>query len=330
MKAIRIEAFGGPDSLRLADLAEPVPGPGEVTIDVAFAGVGFVDTLFRRGAFPLPLPLTLGIEVSGHMRDVGPDVAGLAPGDPVAALLNDFVSLPGAGGYAEIALARAALTIPLTRGASLAQAAAVLVNGTTAWMAIKDLARVGRGEDVLVLGATGGLGRLLGLLARKAGAGRVIGVIGSETKREAASRLGYSEILLADDLAEGLKALTDGRGIDAAFDPVGGGLRRVAFDNLAPLGRLMILGNARGEDESFSSDETWHGTKTVQGLSLGGLAHLVPDRLAAAAREVLDWTAAGELDAEPALVLPLAEAAKAHRLLEERGIAGKIVLRMGA
>jgi NADPH2:quinone reductase len=326
MKAIAIDAPGGPDVLQLVDVPEPAPGPGEVTIDVAYAGVGFVDTLFRRGVFPLPLPLTPGIEVSGWVRSVGEGVD-LEPGEPVAALLNDFVNLPGAGGYAEVARARAALTFRVDADAHLAGAASALVNGTTAWMAVGQLARVQAGDNVLVLGATGGLGALIGLLARKAGAGRVIAAVGSAAKRETASRMGYTDVLLTEELAAGLEHVTGGRGVDAAFDPVGGEARRIAFENLAPMGRLVVVGNASGSDVDFAGDQLWLETKSVMGLSVGGVAHLIPDRIGDAARQVLEWGARGELDVEPDAVLPLADAAEAHRLIEGRKVTGKLVLR---
>jgi NADPH:quinone reductase len=327
MRAISITAPGEPDVLQLVEAPEPTPAPGEVTIDVAYAGVGLVDVLFRRGIVPLPMPLTPGIEVSGRVRSVGEGVDSLRPGEPVAALLNDFVNLPGAGGYAEVARARAALTVPLDANFDLASAASVLVNGTTAWMAIGELARVQTADDVLVLGATGGLGGLIGQCARKAGAGRVIAAVGTPSKQEAAARLGYTDVLLSDELAEGLERITGGRGVDAAFDPVGGNLRRVAFENLAPLGRLVILGNASGSDVDFVGDRLWHETKAVMGLNVGGITHLLPDRVAGAARDVLTWTARGDLDAAPAAALPLAEAAEGHRMLEERRVTGKLVLR---
>jgi hypothetical protein len=153
--------------------------------------VGLKDASFdARYWIEVPMPLTVGIEVSGFVRATGSGVENLLPGQPVAALLNNFVDLPGAGGYAEIARARADLTIPPRSIGDLTDAAAMLINGTTAWMAIHDMARVKSGESVLVLGATGGLGALLGQLAAKAGAGRVIGVIGSASKHEAALRLG--------------------------------------------------------------------------------------------------------------------------------------------
>ena len=151
----------------------------------------------------------------------------------MAALLNDFVNLPGCGGYAQIARARAALTIPLPDRCDLADAASILVNGTTAWMALRDVARVKQGEKILVLGATGGLGSSIAQTARKTPAAQVIGMVGSASKRKAAETLRYDRVIAADGLAE---ALGD---IGALDDTVGGKPRRLAFENLAPLGRLM-------------------------------------------------------------------------------------------
>jgi NADPH2:quinone reductase len=326
MKAILVEARGGPDVLQLREIPDPVPAKGEVTIKVSFAGVGLVDVLFRRGDVPFATPFTPGIEVSGWVHAVGEGVSGLVPGDPVAALLNDFSNMRGAGGYAELANARAALTVRLDDGADLADAASVIVNGATAWMAVSRIARVQPGEHVAVLGATGGLGGGLGQFARRAQAGRLIGVIGGAAKREAAARLGYTDILTSAELNEA--RLRGADHIDVVFDTVGGEARRIAFGALAPMGRMVILGNASGVDVDFSGDALWFGTKTVQGLNVGGITHLVPDRVAAAAREVLEWTAGNQIDSAPAVILPMAEAPNAHRLLEERKVIGKVVLRV--
>jgi NADPH2:quinone reductase len=155
----------------------------------------------------------------------------------------------------------------------------------------------------------------------------VIAAVGTPSKREAAARFGYTDVLLTDELAEGLERITGGRGVDAAFDPVGGDARRVACENLAALGRLVILGNASGSDVDFAGDRLWLETKAVMGLNVGGITHLIPQRVASAAREVLASAARGDLDAAPAATLPLAEAAEAHRMLEERRVTGKLVLR---
>jgi NADPH:quinone reductase len=329
MRAVSITTYGGPEVLELVDIPVPTPGEGEVTIDVKFAGVGFVDVLFRRGAFALTaLPLTPGIEVTGLVRQVGSGVHGLAIGMAVAALLNDFVNLPGCGGYAEVARARAALAIPLPPNTDLSSAAAALVNGATAWLAIHELARLRRSESVFVPGATGGLAGLICQLARRVGASPINGTVSRMEKREAALRLGYDDILAAELSTEWLQNVYGQRGIDVVFDAVGGASRRIAFQHLAPLGRLVILGNASGADVAFSGDEFWHGSTTVQGLSLGRLTHLVPDKIATAAQEVLGLVANREIRTEPARVLPLSQAAEAHRLIESRSATGKMVLQV--
>jgi NADPH2:quinone reductase len=324
MRAVSIARAGGPSVLEVVEVPDPVPGAGEVTIDVTHAGVGLVDTFFRSGRLPIPLPAIPGIEVSGHIRALGPGVEDKQIGQRVAALLNDFVNLPGCGGYAEITRARAALTVGLPDDCELADAASVLVNGTTARMALRDVPRGRDDARILVLGATGGLGGLIGRTARRElPTARLIGMIGSASKRQTAREFGYDEVCTPDELAE---ALRNFGGIDAAFDTVGGQARRFAFESLAPLGQLVILGNASGSDESLSGDQIWLGTRTVSGLSVGSIAHIVPDRIAFAAGEVLAWAAAREIDARPALVMLLEEAAEAHGLLERREIAGKIVL----
>jgi NADPH:quinone reductase len=327
MRAISTATHGGPEILKMIELQEPEPGAGEVTIDVEYAGVGFVDVLFRKGAFTLlPPPVTRGIEVSGRVRAVGSGVSRLTAGTPVAALLNDFVNLPGCGGYAEIARVRAALTIPLMPHTDPAVAAAALVNGTTAWIAVNNMARLRPGESVFVPGATGGLAGLIGQLADKLGAAPVIGTVSVADKRAAAFRLGYDSVLVGELSSDSLCEVFGPRGIDAVFDKVGGATRQLAFQHLAPLGRMVILGNASGRDTALPCDEFWHGSKTVIGLSLGGPAHAAPDMVAAAARELLQYVDHSEITAEPALVLPLAQASEAHRLIEWRTIIGKIVL----
>ena len=168
-------------------MPDPSPAQGELSVEVEFAGVGFVDTLFRSGAFALPTPFVPGIEVTGHVREVGAGVTGFVPGQPVGALLNDFGRRPRAGGYAEIAVAHASMAVPLSGDADLAGVAGILVNGVTAWMALHDLARLDVNDDVLVLGASGGLGNITSRLAALHPARRVIGVVGSEARRSAAA-----------------------------------------------------------------------------------------------------------------------------------------------
>jgi NADPH2:quinone reductase len=323
MKAIRIDETGGLDVLRLVELPAPTPRSGEVTIDVEFAGAGLVDVLFRRGDLPIPLPMTPGIEVAGRIREVGSEVEGFTPGEPVAALLNDFVNLPGAGGYAQVAMARAALTIARPDGCDAALAATVLVNGTTAWLALRNVAQIRPDEPVVVLGATGGLGSMVGRLARGMTTGRMLGLVGGPGGKEAARALGYDVVATNDELEDALQQLGP---VGLAFDTVGDGPRSTVFDRLAPRGRLVILGDASGADTAVPGDQIWLGNRTLHGLNVGGLTHLDPELVAEAATEALAWAAANRGEVAPSRIIRLEEAAEAHRLLESHQAGGKIVL----
>jgi len=170
--------------------------------------------------------------------------------------------------------------------ADLARMAAVLINGVTAWMALHTLVRLRVADDVVVFGVSGGLGGTAAHLAALHPARRVISVVGTETKRRTAPTE-CTDVVVAADSARSVDGLTAGRGVDVVMEPVGGDLRAHAYEYLAPFGRLVVLGNASGEDRALSSDDAWHGTRQVGGLSLGAVAHLVAKDVAAALSAVV-------------------------------------------
>jgi NADPH:quinone reductase len=326
MRAVVVTTPGPAESLQMVELPQPSPGRGELSVDVEFAGVGFVDTLFRAGAFDLPTPFTPGIEVTGRVRELGPGVVGFQVGEPVAALLNDFGRGPRGGGYAESAVAHASMATPLPEDADLARIAAILVNGVTAWIALHHLARLNVQDDVLVLGASGGLGSTTSRLAAVHPARRVIGVVGSAAKRPSAAAC--TDVILASDLETALNELTGGRGVDVVIDPVGGELRTQAFERLAAFGRHLVLGNASGQDQPISADAAWLGTRHLIGFSLGGVGHLVPDLVRAAASAVVQLVHRDVLREPAPSVLPLDQVVDVHRALEGRSAPPKTVLAM--
>jgi NADPH2:quinone reductase len=321
MRAVVVSDTGGPEKLVVQELEEPEAGEGEVSIDVAFAGVGFVDTLFRSGALPLKTPFVPGIEVTGQVRAVGANVSGFDVGQPVAALLNDFGRTQRAGGYAQVAIAHQAMTTVLGTDTDLPVVTGALINGVTAWLALHDSAVVSPADTVVVLGASGGLGGITARLAAMVPCRRVVAVVSRDPAR---APVQCTDVVLTDDLEQWLG--DSGNVVDVVIDPVGGRLRRLLFDHLASFGRHVVLGNASGEDIMFSSDSTWHGTRTLTGLSLGAIAHLRPETIKAALTAVVALVDRGLL-AEPAPdVQPLSQVRHVHRAFDNRSAPAKTVL----
>jgi NADPH2:quinone reductase len=322
MRAIVVEEFGGPSLMEVRQQPIPEPGEGELSVDVAYAGVGFVDTLMRSGAVPLAKPFVPGIEVAGTVRALGAGVEGLRVGQPVAALLNDFGRAPRLGGYAEVAVAHDTLVVPVREEANLAAVAAALANGTAAWFALHQLAGLKPSDRVLVLGAARGIGatacRIAALLA-----GQVIGVVSGDPSRAPRE---CTDVVLAAELDERLPALTDDGTVDVVVDPVGGVLRETAFEHLAPLGRHLLLGDASGEDRPLSGDAAWIGSRTVAGLNLAGIADLQPDSVHEALATVVSLVEDGSLREPAPAIEPFESAAAVHAAIEDRTAPAKTLL----
>lgn len=315
MKAITIPRFGDADVLRLDEVGIPGPGPGQVSIDVAYAGANFAEILYRRGVVDVPLPFVPGIEAAGRIRALGPGVAGLRVGQPVAAL-----TIVGSGGYAEVVTTAADLVAPLDgTPLELGVAAALPSNSTTAFLVLDRVARIEPGESVLVHAAAGGVGSQLGQAARSLGAGRVVGTVGSPAKIETAKSFGYDEVVLREEVAEA------GR-FDVVVDMVGGPARRSSLDLLAPMGRLVVMGNASGaEDVGIPANELWFTNKTVSGFNLAAFAAAFPAQTGRALHRAVAAAASGELRVQVES-LRLEQAAEAHRRIESGRTTGKLVL----
>jgi NADPH:quinone reductase len=323
MLAVTIPRFGSADVLTLEDVHVPEPGPNQVAIDVTHAAVGLADVLMRRGELGGTPPIIPGLEVAGRVRALGDQVAGLRVGQPVVTL-----SRPTAGGYAQVTLADAAITFPLDELPAMvdpALAVAVVPNATTALLALEEVAHLRAGERVLIHGATGALASIVGQIARQLGAGQVIGTVRSADRFQDAQRAGLDTVLESADFADTLAQ----RGLDAIdviIDPVGGPLRAESLKVLAPLGRLLAVGNASGEsDVPIGANHLWLSNAGVLGFNIGGLLSSHPDRGSAAGRRALEFLAAGRITCDHA-ALPLDGAADAHRRLEGGGLSGRIIL----
>ncbi|MFG1659935.1 zinc-binding alcohol dehydrogenase family protein [Micromonospora chersina] len=317
MKAVTIPEFGSADVLRLDEVPVPQPGPGQVAIDVAYAGANFAEVLYRRGVVDVPLPFVPGIEVSGRIRALGAGVEDLSVGQRVAAL-----TIVDSGGYAEVVTTSADLVAPLDDlEIDLALAAALPSNSTTAFLVLDRVARIEPGERVLVHAAAGGVGSQLGQAARLLGAGQVVGTVSSQAKIPAAKAFGYDEVIVRDQL-------TTAGEFDVVVDMVGGPARHSSLDRLAPMGRLVVMGNASGaEDVGIPANHLWFTNKTVSGFNLAAFSAAFPAEVGRVLRRAVTAAASGRLRVGVE-VLALDRAAEAHRRIESGATTGKLVLQV--
>jgi len=322
-----IGRFGGPDVLREQNEEVPSAGIDELSIDVAYAGLNFADVLLRRGNLPgVSTPVVPGMEVSGRVREVGENVRGFRRGDPVCART-------GIGGYAEVAVAAAVAVhhLPADDDASLRVGAALPVAASTAWGLVHDVARVRQGETVLISAAAGGVGTLAAQLARSAGAGAVYGVASSAHKAQYAAGFGYDRVFVDGSWASELSEALAGEGIDVVLDSVGGAFRERAHACLAPLGRLIIFGNAGGEPEqAFDAAADRAANRSVLGFSMSGLSRLAPHRARGMRSAAVSAASRRDVRVEVTRVIPLEDAASAHAAMEARETTGKVLLAVGA
>lgn len=325
MRAIQIEEFGGPEMLRLAELPVPEPGPGELLIRVARAGLNFGDTHQRRNQYIAKhkLPVVLGGEVAGVVERVGPPADSappFVPGERVVALLRT-------GGYAEYAVAPAARAFRIPDGVSDDDALALLIQGLTAWHLLRTCARLAAGESVVVHSAAGGVGSLTTQLARPMGAGRVIATAGSEDRRAQALELGADVTVDpdADDLTAALVEANGGEPVNVVLDAAGGRVFERSLAALAPFGRIVAYGNSTREQVPVTNGDLLKTSRSVVGF---WLMHLLDDRarLEQPLADLFERAARGELSPRVGGTYPLSEAAAAHADLEARRTTGKLTL----
>ncbi|MFN8204466.1 MAG: zinc-binding dehydrogenase [Solirubrobacteraceae bacterium] len=314
MRAIQITEFGGPEVLVPRDVDEPQAPDGTVVLDVVAAGINYADTHQAENSYlaPAELPLVPGIEAVGTTPD----------GRRVVALL-------AGGGYAERALAAPQAMWDVPDGVSDGQALALVLQGTTAWHLLRTSAQLREGESVVVHAAGGGVGTLAVQLAKRFGAGRVIGVASSREKRELAQRLGADAVVDADveDLTAALREANGGRRVDVALEMVGGRTFAQSLEALAPFGRLVHYGQAaRGGVPAIEPGRLMHASTGVLGF---WLVHVVqrPAMMRAAIDDLFAAVLAGELEPILGGEYPLADARRAHEDLRARRTVGKLLLR---
>lgn len=320
---IDIPAPGGPEALTLAEQPVPVPSHGEVLIEVHAAGINRADLKQREGTYPMPAdaPRVPGLEVSGTVAACGPGVAGLSIGDRVCALLLG-------GGYAEYCVAPAAQCLPIPRGLGFPEAAALPEAVFTVWTSLFEQAGLRAGETVLIHGGASGIGTTAIQMAAALGS-RVLGTAGSAHKCAKCKTLGAERAINyhEEDFVERVRDHTRGRGVDVVLDMVGGPYAARNLSILAIGGRLCYIAGDAGPEASFNIRQIMLRRAYVTGSTLRHRTTADKARIAELLQQRI-WPLIEHGRIKPVIdrLVPLAQAAEAHRVLEAGEAVGKIVL----
>jgi NADPH:quinone reductase len=329
MRAIRIHRFGGPEVIELNDVAAPEPKPGQVLVKMAYAGVNFSD-IYRRGGdyansltYATPLPYILGVEGSGTVAALGGGGSGFAVGDRVAYTRNS-------GSYAEYSVAPADRLAHVPDGVSLEVAAAIMTHGMTAHYLSTEFG-LKNGDTALVHAGAGGVGQMLIQMLKMRGV-RVIATVGTDAKADIARKRGADEVVVytKENFSERTRQLTAGRGVDVVFDSVGKDTLHGSLHSLRRRGTCVLFGHSSGLVKNFEPMELAEAGSVL--LTRTHMEHFVatPDEFARRANEVMKWVADGTLRVTVQQVFDLADAGKAHAVLENRGTVGKLLLKIAA
>ena len=320
MRAVRVHENGGPEVMRLEQVAEPVPADTELLIDVEAVGINFIEIYQREGLYPRPLPLTLGAEAAGTVRAVGPAVTGFAPGDRV-------VSQSVKGAYAERAVVPAARAVRIPAGISTKQAAAAWLQGLTAHYLATSTFPLQNGHRALVHAAAGGVGLMLCQMAKMRGA-TVYGTASTDAKRALAHQAGADEMIdyTSADFAAEVKRLTGGDGVNVVYDSVGKTTFDKSLDCLMRRGMMVLFGQSSGPVPPFDPQIlNRKGSLFLTRPKLDDHVH-ARQELESRANELFSWIERGELSVRIGAEFPLDRAADAHRALAERKTTGKVIL----
>jgi NADPH2:quinone reductase len=324
MKAWQVTEWCEPEAMTLADIALPEPGAREIRIRNRAAALNFFDILLVQGKYQArpPFPFTPGSEVAGIIDKVGSDVRNFAPGDRVQAMVSMC-------GYAEYALAHEHRTFHVPDSMSFAEAAAMPVIYQTSYLALRDRGQLREGEWLLVHAAAGGVGSSAVQIGKAIGA-RVIATVGSDEKMEfclaqgADFALNYSDEKWTDEV----KRITDGRGVDVIYDPVGSDIFDQSTRCIANEGRLLVIGFAGGRIPTIAANRILLKNISIVGCYWGGYVERHPQYAARAQAELIRMYEAGQIKPVVSREYPLAQAPAAMRALAERKITGKVVLTM--
>ncbi|MCC6135001.1 MAG: NADPH:quinone oxidoreductase family protein [Candidatus Contendobacter sp.] len=322
MKAIVCHELTGPAALQLEDVAEPRPAPGQVRVKVRACGVNFADSLITRGQYqrqPQP-PFSPGFEVAGEVLELGAGVTGINVGDRM-------IGMAGHGGYAEQAVIDAQRCVPMPAAMSFEHGAAFPVVFGTSHIALWHRARLQAGETLVVHGASGGVGLTAVAIGKQLGA-TVIATASSPEKLEIARQQGADHLINSsdEDVRARIKALTDGRGADVIYDPVGGDLFTASLRSIAFEGRILVIGFAGGTVPQIPANHLLVKNVDVIGVNWPAYAELNPEVMTASFRILLDWYLTGAIQPHISATYPLEQAAEALNQVVTRKSTGKVVI----
>ena len=332
MKALLSTAVGGPDTLSLGELPDPVAGPGQIVIDVAAASVNYPDVLIieDRYQFKPPRPFAPGGEVAGTVSAVGEGVSGWAVGDRAMAVC-------GHGGMAERIAVPAASAFQLPDGRSFEEGSALLLTYATTIHALQDRGELEAGETLLVLGASGGVGLAAVELGKAMGA-RVIGAVSTEEKASAVRDAGADDVLVygrgpldrdaQKSLSNAIKVAVGPGGADVVYDAVGGDYCEPALRSIAWEGRYLVIGFAAGIPK-LPLNLTLLKSCDVRGVFWGAFAARSPDANRANVAKLVEWWGAGTIAPKVTATYPLARGGEAIAALGDRSSVGKLVVTVG-
>jgi NADPH2:quinone reductase len=322
MKAIVCKWWGPPEGLVLEALAPPVPGPGQVLVDVKAAGVNFPDLLTVQGKYQIrpPLPFTPGNEFAGVVRALGPGTSGFAPGDRV-------IGFTRTGAFAQQALAPSEALTRMPDEMDFETAAAITLTYGTSHHALVDRGALQAGETLLVLGAAGGVG-LAAIEIGKALGARVIAAASSDDKLAVCRAHGADELINynSGDFREAIRAASGGRGPDVVYDPVGGPYSEPALRSIAWRGRHLVVGFAAGAIPALPWNLMLLKGASVVGVFWGDFVRREPQANREAMRQMMEWMAEGKLKPLVSARYALADTAQALNDMAARKVTGKIVI----
>src|SRR5918998_3709567 len=312
MRAVRIEEFGGPEVLQVADVPKPEPGDGEVLIEVSREGMNFADTHQRENSYlaRYEVPMVLGGEVAGTTPD-GRRVVALVP----------------SGGYAEYALAHESTVFEVPDGVDDGKALALVIQGLTAWHLYRTSSKLAEGESVVVVSGAGGVGNLAVQLGKPFGAGRVITTASTEEKRAMTLELGADAAVdpAAEDLKGALIEANEGKPVDVVLEMSGGRVFDACAEALAPFGRIVAYGIAAREQNTLETGRLMRKSRSVVGFWLMhclGRREMMEEPLA----DLFDRAVRGELRPQVGETYAMSDVRRAHEDLQGRRTSGKLLL----